>query len=526
MVVRASGYLFDHQIRYPSWEPPAATLKHWLQDLGVGGVILLGASAGELALRTQELQDWAKIPLLLAADVEEGVGQRFSGASWFPPPMALGAIAQRDLAKAKFYARQMGSFTAQEALAIGLNWVIAPVVNVPHNPHNPVMNVQAFSDHPQIVADLATAYIQGAQQHRIITTAKHFPGHGDTVIESPLQLPELPHPRHRLFQVEIPPFQAAIAAQVDSIMSAHLRIPALDRIYPATLSDRILTRLLRQDLGFEGLIVTDALVMGAIAHPYGPNEAAVLAIEAGADLLMMPADPPGAIAALCDAVETGRIAAERIQASLERIWRTKQKITTFGADSALHPHAWEQQMPSPIDLEAIAQPQCLQVIRDLLRDSNQCRGQISRSAQPGRTVIVVDSLLECDFLHPQAPAVAHLQSQGYEVQMIDAHGLDLELEQDRQAAWPTILQLFVRGNSFCGSAGLQDSARHWFNQLLRRQCLEALVIYGSPDLLAEFFPQLPETLPYGFSYGQMPLAQQLVLEALLPPLASHDLTGN
>ncbi len=144
LVVRASGYLFDHQIQYPAWEPTAVKLQHWLQDLGVGGVILLGGSAGELSLRSQQLQTWAKIPLLLAADVEEGVGQRFAGATWFPPPMALGAIAWHDPAKARHYAEEMGSAIAQEALAVGLNWVLAPVVDVNNNPDNPVINVRAF----------------------------------------------------------------------------------------------------------------------------------------------------------------------------------------------------------------------------------------------------------------------------------------------------------------------------------------------------------------------------------------------
>ena len=348
IVVRASGYLFDHEIRRPRWEPKIATLKHWLKDLAMGGVIFADGSAGELALRSQELQD--------LADVEEGVGQRFSGATWFPPPMALGQISQTDLEKAQHYARLMGDYTAREALAIGLNWVVAPVVDVNNNPANPVINVRAFGDDAEIVSALATAFIEGALQHPVMMTAKHFPGHGDTVTDSHLDLPKLMHDRDRLDAVELPPFQGAIAADVDSIMSAHLLIPALDPMYPMTLSDRVLTKLLRQDLRFEGLIVTDALVMGAIANHYEPNEAAVLAIEAGADLLMMPADPPGAIAAICAAVEEGRIPADRIRGSVERVWRVKQKVTTFGVDPVSHQHAWEQHMPSPIRLEAIAQP--------------------------------------------------------------------------------------------------------------------------------------------------------------------------
>ena len=205
VVVRASGYLFDHQIQYPLWEPTAETLQHWIRDLGVGGVILLGGSAGELALRTQQLQAWAGIPLLMAADVEEGVGQRFSGATWFPPPMALAAVAQQFPDRADRYAEQLGATTAQEARAIGLNWVLAPTVDVNNNPVNPVINVRAFGETSAIVSQLATAFLRGAQQHPVLTVAKHFPGHGDTVVDSHLELPVLNHSVERLTEVEIPP---------------------------------------------------------------------------------------------------------------------------------------------------------------------------------------------------------------------------------------------------------------------------------------------------------------------------------
>ena len=314
VVVRASGYLFDHQIQYPAWEPPAAKLQYFIEDLGVGGVIFLGGSAGELAHRSQQVQNWAKIPLFVAADIEEGVGQRFSGATWFPPPMAIGALAKHNPKGASEYAAQMGAIIASEALAIGINWLFAPVVDVNNNPDNPVINVRAF--------------VQGAQAYPVLSTAKHFPGHGDTATDSHLDLPVLPHSPHRLAEIELPPFQAAIAAGVDAVMSAHLLIPSWDDKFPATLSQRILTEQLRQKLAFPGLIVTDALVMGAIANHYGVREAAVLAVEAGADILLMPVDPEGAIAAVCAAVESDRISPERIRSSVERIWNAKHKLNS------------------------------------------------------------------------------------------------------------------------------------------------------------------------------------------------------
>ena len=260
IVVRASGHLFDSQRLYPQWEADNRTLQGWLNDLNLGGVILLGASAVELQARSRQLQAWANIPLLIAADIEEGVGQRFAGLTWLPPPMALSAIASKDLELAQQYARQMGEVTAQEAVSIGINWLLAPVVDVNNNPENPVINIRAFGDRPEIVSLLTSAFIEGAQSSPILTTAKHFPGHGDTATDSHLDLPVLNHDVARLEKIELPPFQSAIASGVDSVMTAHLTIPAWDSDQPATLSKVILTEKLRQEMGFEGLIVTDALL--------------------------------------------------------------------------------------------------------------------------------------------------------------------------------------------------------------------------------------------------------------------------
>ena len=505
VVVRASGYLFDRQIRYPVWEPPADTLRHWLQDLGVGGVILLGGSAAEVALRTQQLQDWAALPLVIAADVEEGVGQRFPGAVWFPPPMALNAIAQADLDQAIALAEQFGAATAAEALAIGLNWVLAPIVDVNNNPDNPVINVRAFGQNPETVGQLTTAFLRGAQQHSVLTAAKHFPGHGDTAVDSHLELPVLPHSYDRLQTTELPPFRAAIAAGVDAVMTAHLLIPALDADYPATLSPRILTQELRQNLGFEGLIVTDALVMGAIAHRYGQNLAPVLAVVAGADILLMPADPAGAIAAVCAAVEQGQIAPERIRASVERIWQAKQKLA-------------DPTPTAPTIAQNLSQPTAIATATQILQASQRVHLPAPLPSLPplppithGRNVIVVDDALGCEFLGRHTPAIATPVALGYALKLIDRHTPgSIDLSQSH----PTLLQLFIRGNPFRGSAGLTHTAHDCLQSLIAAGQLQALVVYGSPYILEKFLPTLPADLPYVFTYGQMPEAQAIALRAL------------
>ncbi|MBD1894173.1 MULTISPECIES: glycoside hydrolase family 3 N-terminal domain-containing protein [unclassified Coleofasciculus] len=529
VVVRASGYLFDHQIQYPDWEPPAAVLQHWVQDLGVGGVILLGGSAGELALRSQQLQDWAKTPLLIAADIEEGVGQRFSGATWFPPPMAIGAVFRKDASLALKYAEQMGGIIASEALAIGINWVLAPVVDVNNNPNNPVINVRAFGENPEEVTQLASAFIRGAKAYPVLTTAKHFPGHGDTAVDSHLDLPVLPHSPARLAEIELLPFQEAIgtgtASGVDAVMSAHLLIPAWDAERPATLSQPILTQLLRQQLGFEGLIVTDALVMGAIANRYGANEAPVLAVEAGADILLMPVDPAGAIQAVCDAVAQGRISEARIRASVERIWTAKRRVQQGTAQPpvearAIAPEVQPAPSPFPPHLLQLAQPHALATSANIVREALVVHGEIPLLPCQGnlRNLIVVDDTLNCDFLDKQAPAVALPKQHGYQLQLLDPHTTLIPgwvfYHKSGLNAQPTLLQLFIRGNPFRGSAGLTPLAQDLFKKLLGNAELQALVIYGSPYLLEQFLPHLPPHIPCVFSYGQMPAAQAIALEVL------------
>ncbi|MEG4799624.1 glycoside hydrolase family 3 N-terminal domain-containing protein [Microcoleus sp. ARI1-B5] len=521
-VVRASGYLFDHQIRYRAWEPTADKLRYYLEKLGVGGVILVGGSAAELAVRSHQLQYAAKFPLLVAADIEEGVGQRFAGATWFGPPMAIAEIARHDAGKASRYAEQMGAVTAIEARAIGLNWILAPVVDVNNNPDNPVINVRAFGETPEIVGKLAAAFIRGALKHPVLTTAKHFPGHGDTAVDSHLELPVLPHSPDRFASVELPPFVSAIAAGADAVMSAHLLIPAWDDQFPATLSRKILIGKLREELGFEGLIVTDALVMGAIANKYGANEAAVLAAEAGADVLLMPLDPEGAILAVCEAVTQGRIEISQIKESVKRIWQAKIKVGLSIFDPPQPPRASGGSLnPALINLSLLATAEAVATAADILRDSLKFGGELPlqvnkpSESQFLRNLIVVDDVLGCEFLGKHTPAIAIPEQFGYELQLIDDRTGAIVDNSGAEHFSPTLLQIFIRGNCFRGSAGLTQSAKDWFNKLLRTGELQGVLIYGSPYVLEQFLPHLPPSIPYVFCFGQMPAAQSLALELLL-----------
>ncbi len=521
IVVRTTGHLFDHQIRYPHWEADNSTLQRWLRELNLGGVILLGGSAVELIMRSRLLQSWATTPLFIAADIEEGVGQRFPGATWFPPPMALSTIAEKNITLACDYAYQMGKITAQEAVATGINWLLAPVVDVNNNSNNPVINIRAFGDTPEIVSKLTTAFIQGAQPYPILTTAKHFPGHGDTATDSHLDLPIIPHSDSRLNSVEIPPFKSAIAAGVDSVMTAHLLIKEWDRKYPVTLSPYIINQKLRGELGFSGLIVTDALIMGGITKYAAPAEIAVMAIEAGTDVLLMPNDPEIAIKSILQAVESGRISEDRIYQSLERIKQAKSKVISDPF------HKLEQEIGRQADrensnfaesnylnfLNQLSQSQATQTVKEILDHSVQYGGNLPlkiASDQPLRNLVITDNLLNSSFLDISSPAITIPGKLGYTTQVLDSCSLDCIVLDTSQ----TLLQIFIRGNPFRGQAGLTTKAQNIYQQLLAKNQVIGLIIYGSPYILDWFKSLIPAELTWIFMYGQMAQSQAIALEKL------------
>ncbi|MEL6353976.1 MAG: glycoside hydrolase family 3 N-terminal domain-containing protein [Cyanobacteria bacterium J06627_28] len=523
MVVRTTGHLFDHELEYPQWESSTAAMKQYV-EMGIGGVILLGGSAAEVGVRSQQLQSWAKYPLFMAADIEEGVGQRFSGATWFPPPMALGQIAQQDLSLALKLAEQFGAATAQEAVAIGLNWLLGPVVDVNNNPANPVINVRSFGEEAEVVAQLTSAFIKGAQSSEkgltVLTSAKHFPGHGDTAMDSHLDLPVVEHDFERLQALELVPFKRAIAANVDSVMTAHLSLPNLDPDHPSTLSKVTLSGLLRHDLGFEGLIVTDALVMGGITKRYGATEAAVLAVEAGADILLMPDNVDAAITAICDAVHEGRIARAAILRAVERIWRAKHKIADLPVTDSSSRHAWQHQSIPPVQTDLIATPHIQSLAAEILEASQQVSNAppqslaqaISAPLIPGQNIVLVDDVLHCRFLGRTAPAVTVPTIQGYTLQLLDSRSVKVS---NIPTDMTTLVQLFIRGNPFRSGENLSAIASQLIKTLGSN--VQAVVIYGSPYVWKDIQALLPKDTPCVFTYGQMKMAQAIALKPLLNP---------
>src|SRR6201996_198770 len=311
---------------------------HWVRDEHVGGFIVAGrirdgnviaAQPFEMAAFINHMQRLARTPLLVASDFERGASMRVAETARFPYLMAFGAAHDLEAT------RELGAATAREARALGVNWVFAPDADVNNNPDNPIINVRSFGEDPQQVAAGVSAFIEGAHSERrnfVLVTAKHFPGHGDTSQDSHMQMARLDQPKERIESVELMPFRAAIEHGVDAIMTAHMAVPAFDAAdMPATISANVLTGLLRHELGFNGIIVTDAMEMQGLASLYSEGEAAVRAIEAGADVLLMPSDPEACIRAVMQAVARKRISTQRIDASVSKLLAAKQAVGLFRA---------------------------------------------------------------------------------------------------------------------------------------------------------------------------------------------------
>ena len=278
----------------------------------------------EAAELLNHLQQDSKLPLLIAADFERGVPMRLHGATEFPHAMAFGAAGKLD------YAEAFGRISAQEARAIGVHWNLFPDADVNSNPANPIINTRSFGEDPEQVGGLVTAYIRGARANGMMTTAKHFPGHGDTATDSHLSVAQVTGGQARLNAVELAPFRKAIAAGVDAVMVAHVTVPGLDPDpnHVATTSPAIVTGLLKRQLGFQGIVVTDALDMAGLTRLYAANigRAAVEAFKAGSDLLLIPADLDASYQSMIDAVRSGEIAQDQLNASVLKILKAKASL--------------------------------------------------------------------------------------------------------------------------------------------------------------------------------------------------------
>lgn len=310
-------------------------IEQLVKKYHLGGVILFRenvVTTEQTARLVSEYQAAVeKFGLLLTIDQEGGIVTRLQSGTDMPGNMALGATRSPEISW------NVGNAIGEELASLGINMNFAPVMDVNNNPDNPVIGVRSFGEDPQLVADMGVAYTKGLQAAGVAATAKHFPGHGDTAVDSHLGLPEVPHDKERLKQVELYPFQKGMEAGIDAIMTAHVTFPKIDGTkaisqktgeeiaIPATLSYKVLTELMREEMGYEGVITTDAMNMKAIADHFGPVDAAIRAVKAGTDIVLMPVGLEEVANGLLDAVKNGEISEDRIEASVKRILTLKVK---------------------------------------------------------------------------------------------------------------------------------------------------------------------------------------------------------
>jgi beta-N-acetylhexosaminidase len=510
----------------------------------VGGFILSVGSPYETAVRLNTMQARSTVPLLIAADYETGAGFRtrggyflpnainLGGATTFAPQMALGATRDSALAY------EQGRVTAREARALGVQFVFAPVMDVNNNPSNPVIGPRSFGEDPELVGRMGAALIRGLQEHGVIATAKHFPGHGDTETNSHLEITRVNASRARLDTLELVPFRRAISAGVGAIMTFHGVVPALDTTpIPVTLSPRVMTDLLRRELRFDGLLLTDALDMtGVLAqvHPTasaqvqasaygtgtvvtsGVGEVATLAVLAGDDVLLMPSDVPGAIDAVVAAVRAGRISESRIDASARRILQLKHdvglsraRLVNLDSVGAIVGDSAHVQLAQQIAQRSIT------LAKDSLR-----LVPLRRSPAPRVLSITIanrpDLAAGTIFNSEIARGTASLRTE-----YVDPLNPDLSLDRLVSLADSsdvTIVSSYLAQGSTVVSTAAPANILALFQRLALNGRPLVVVSFGNPYLLRE----IPEVPTYMLAWGPFAVSQRAAARAVL---GDEEITG-
>ncbi|MDQ3418640.1 MAG: glycoside hydrolase family 3 protein [Acidobacteriota bacterium] len=459
------------------------------------GAVTLGQPL-EAASILNRLQAVSKVPLLNTADFEAGVGFRIAGATSFPRLMAFGAARDEGLAE------EAGRITGEEARALGVHVNFAPVVDVNNNPRNPVINTRSYGEDPAMVGRLASAYIRGMQGAGVAATLKHFPGHGDTDVDSHLGLPIIKHPRARLDQIELVPFRAGVAAGADAVMTAHIELPELDPApkTPTTLSAPIIQGLLRKDLGFDGLIYTDSMGMAGVAAIYTPGEAAVRAVKAGNDVILHSPDDAAAFDAVVAAVKAGEIPAAQLNASVQRILRAKAK-------AGLH----RNKLVNLEQVSAIVGTRKNLAVADavsersitLLKDTrNQVPLRAPREAQV-LYLSVLDFPSNWRIAAPSRTFIPELRKRWPNVTAIELSDRTTPAEIDLVRAMAprfdvVIASVFVRAGSASGRMDLAEPLQRLLNGFNRGDRPFVTVFFGNP-YVAMYMPDLPSVmLTYDF----------------------------
>ncbi|MFL5598996.1 MAG: glycoside hydrolase family 3 protein, partial [Gemmatimonadaceae bacterium] len=506
--------------------PEFEQVRRWVQDDRVGGLVLSIGLPLSYAAKLNELQARARVPLLIASDMENGPGMRLGniyalpsllpqgGGTTFPPVMALGAAGSEDLAY------KLGQVLGTEARAIGVHMVFGPVLDVNSNPLNPIINTRSFGENPALVSRLATAYIRGARSTGLMSTGKHFPGHGDTDVDSHLDLPTIRADRAHLDSVDFPPFRNAVAEGIDAIMTAHIAVVGVegDTAGPATLSHRFMTDVLRDEMHFGGVLFTDAMTMGGVAKRYGATEPLIKALEAGADVLLMPRDVTNAITTVTEAVHSGRLTEARIDASVRRILTAKARAGL--------------RTGRLVDLNAVDRivdiPEHTKIAEEVAaRSITLAQDKMNlvplRSASAGGTSVVDSSTRILSITYADASdlvagrtfnSVIENRIPGTRTVRVDNRTTDAEyaaLTAQADSASLLLVSAYVSPREFAGSVGTQGA----FSQFVEKLALSGKPIivlsFGSPYLLSAF----PSVSSYLLAWGGAPISQRAAALALV-----------
>ncbi|MFL6208786.1 MAG: glycoside hydrolase family 3 N-terminal domain-containing protein [Pyrinomonadaceae bacterium] len=506
-------------------------LRRQVEQNHIGGLILFRGPVYESTHLVNRMQQLAKLPLIISADLEAGAGMRFDDTINFPWNMAVGATGNPD------YARRQGALTGREARALGVEQVFAPVVDVNNNAANPVINVRSYGEDPQAVAQMAAAFVEGAQSAGVIATAKHFPGHGDTATDSHRGLPVIDLPRARLDAVELVPFRAAIAAGVGAVMPGHIGLPQIDptvitprenrqvgtyadkeivvehATLPSSLSPQIVGGILRRELGFDGIVVTDALDMSGLTIYFTQSEAAVRAVEAGADMLLKPSEPDNVVKGVREAVQSGRLTEQRIEESARRILAAKYDLGLV--KQRIAPLDEIDQIVSSPDAARLAQEiaeHAITLVRDdahllplaaLKPDARVFNLAITNGED---RLFIASSFVGAMVMRIQRPiGTLVLDERSSEAEVKKA------LERAKEADL-VIVSMYGRVRTGQSNSGaLPEPGQRALEKLLERKAPLVGISFGNPYLLMNF----PNLKTYIVAYGDMPSLQRAAARALL-----------
>ncbi|CAN5335943.1 glycoside hydrolase family 3 protein [soil metagenome] len=502
-------------------------LMRQVRENKIGGVVVFVGGLYETVHLVNRMQENAKIPLLISADFETGVGMRFLETVNFPWNMAVSATGNAD------FARKEGEIIGREAKAMGVQQVFAPVVDVNNNADNPVINVRSYGENPLEVARFATAFMQGLQSQNILATAKHFPGHGDTAVDSHRGLPVINFSRERLEKTEFIPFRAVINSGIGSVMISHISMPQLDAeivkplkesvkptyadsevitegtTVPATLSPKIVTDILRKDMNFDGLIVTDAMDMSGLTLYFNPAEAAVRAILAGNDVLLKTSFADQVISGLREAVKSGRITEERINESVRRqlAWKhqlglAEQKFTPIDGIDKVISNNEMRQLSNEIAANAITLVKTEDNALPLPKDKKILFLGITNGDDKG-------------FIANTFQRTLRQNGYNFEAIVLDERSTEQELQNALKKASEANLilsGLFGRVRSgAANSVGLPENAAKILREILKSDKKVINIAFGNPYLLRSF----PEMKTYIVAYGDMRSLQSAAADALM-----------